>query len=82
MLAIEFVSDRASKAPAADIATAVHEHAVQSGLLLLKAGIHGNCVRVLVSLVATDEQIGEALDIFEAAVGQAVGAPPLAATAG
>ena len=64
------------------IATAVHEHAVQSGLLLLKAGIHGNCVRVLVALVATDEQIAEALDIFEGAIEQAVGAPHLATTAG
>jgi 4-aminobutyrate aminotransferase / (S)-3-amino-2-methylpropionate transaminase / 5-aminovalerate transaminase len=82
MLAIEFVSDRAAKTPAPEIATAVHEHAVQNGLLLLKAGIHGNCVRVLVSLVATDEQLDEALDIFEAAVGQATGARNLAATAG
>jgi 4-aminobutyrate aminotransferase/(S)-3-amino-2-methylpropionate transaminase len=82
MLALEFVTDRSSKTPAADIATAVHEHAVQSGLLLLKAGVHGNCVRVLVSLVATDEQIGEALEIFEAAIEQAVGAPHLATAAG
>ena len=82
MLAIEFVTDRASKTPAPDIATAVHEHAVQSGLLLLKAGIHGNCVRVLVALVATDEQLDEALDIFEAAVEQALGVPRMAATAG
>jgi 4-aminobutyrate aminotransferase / (S)-3-amino-2-methylpropionate transaminase / 5-aminovalerate transaminase len=82
MLAIEFVTDRASKTPAPDIATAVHEHAVRNGLLLLKAGIHSNCVRVLVSLVATDEQLAEALDIFEAAVEQAAGARDLAATAG
>jgi 4-aminobutyrate aminotransferase / (S)-3-amino-2-methylpropionate transaminase / 5-aminovalerate transaminase len=82
MLAIEFVTDRVSKTPAPDIAAAVHEYAVQSGLLLLKAGIHGNCVRVLVALVATDEQISEALDIFAAAVEQAVGAPRMAATAG
>jgi 4-aminobutyrate aminotransferase / (S)-3-amino-2-methylpropionate transaminase / 5-aminovalerate transaminase len=81
MLAIEFVGDRASKTPAPDIATAVHEHAVQNGLLLLKAGVHGNCVRVLVSLMATDDQLAEALDIFEAAVEQAAGARKLAATA-
>ena len=82
MLAIEFVTDRASKTPAPEIATAVHEYAVQSGLLLLKAGIHGNCVRVLVALVASDDEISEALDIFAAAVEQAVGAPRMAATAG
>jgi 4-aminobutyrate aminotransferase / (S)-3-amino-2-methylpropionate transaminase / 5-aminovalerate transaminase len=82
MLAIEFVTDRASKTPAPDIATAVHEHALGAGLLLLKAGIHGNCVRVLVSLVSTDEQIDEALEIFAAAVEQSVGAPHLASTRG
>jgi 4-aminobutyrate aminotransferase/(S)-3-amino-2-methylpropionate transaminase len=82
MLALEFVTDRASKTPAADIATAVHENAVQSGLLLLKAGVYGNCVRVLVSLVASDDQIAEALDIFEGAIEQAVGAPHLATTVG
>ncbi len=82
MLAIEFVTDRASKTPAPEIATAVHEYAVQSGLLLLKAGIHGNCVRVLVALVASDDEISEALEIFAAAVEQAVGAPRMAATAG
>jgi 4-aminobutyrate aminotransferase / (S)-3-amino-2-methylpropionate transaminase / 5-aminovalerate transaminase len=82
MLAVEFVADRASRTPAPDIASAVLEHALGSGLILLKAGIHGNCVRVLVSLVATDEQIDEALDIFGAAVEGAVEAPRLATTAG
>jgi 4-aminobutyrate aminotransferase/(S)-3-amino-2-methylpropionate transaminase len=82
MLAVEFVTDRASRTPAPDIASAVLEHALQSGLILLKAGIYGNCVRVLVSLVATDEQIDEALEIFGAAVEGAVGAPGLATTAG
>jgi 4-aminobutyrate aminotransferase/(S)-3-amino-2-methylpropionate transaminase len=82
MLALEFVTDGASRTPAPDIASAVLEHALQSGLILLKAGIHGNCVRVLVSLVATDEQLDEALDIFGAAVEAAVGASSLAATTG
>jgi 4-aminobutyrate aminotransferase/(S)-3-amino-2-methylpropionate transaminase len=82
MLAVEFVTDGASKTPAPDIASAVLEHALNAGLILLKAGIHGNCVRVLVSLGATDEQIDEALDIFGAAVEGAVGAPRLATTAG
>jgi transcriptional regulator GlxA family with amidase domain len=37
---------------------------------------------VLVALVATDEQLDEALDLFEAAVEQALGVPRMAATAG
>jgi 4-aminobutyrate aminotransferase/(S)-3-amino-2-methylpropionate transaminase len=82
MLAVEFVTDRPSRTPAPEIASAVLEHALQSGLILLKAGIYGNCVRVLVSLVATDEQVDEALEIFGAAIEAAVGAPDLAPTAG
>jgi 4-aminobutyrate aminotransferase/(S)-3-amino-2-methylpropionate transaminase len=82
MLAVEFVTDRTSRTPAPEIASAVLEHALQAGLILLRAGIHGNCVRVLVSLVATDDEIAEALDIFGAAVEGAVGASSLATTAG
>jgi 4-aminobutyrate aminotransferase / (S)-3-amino-2-methylpropionate transaminase / 5-aminovalerate transaminase len=75
MLALEFVADRATKEPAPDIATAVAEAAGERGLIVLKAGVHSNCIRVLVSLVATDEQIDESLEIFEAALEAAVGAP-------
>ena len=80
MLALEFVESRDSKEPAPALAAAVREAALQSGLILLQAGVHSNCIRVLVSLVATDEQIDEALDILSAAV-QATCAPsPLVAT--
>jgi 4-aminobutyrate aminotransferase/(S)-3-amino-2-methylpropionate transaminase len=79
MLAMEFVESAESKEPAPAIAAAVREAALQSGLILLQAGVHSNCIRVLVSLVATDEQVDEALDILAAAV-QATCAPePLAA---
>lgn len=81
MLAMEFVTDRASKAPAGDIATGVFEHAAQHGLILLKAGLAGNCIRVLVSLVATDDQIDEALQVLEAAVDHACAARPIASAA-
>ena len=53
MLALEFVTDPATKEPAPAIATAVFEQAAQRGLILLKAGLDGNCIRVLVPLVAT-----------------------------
>jgi 4-aminobutyrate aminotransferase/(S)-3-amino-2-methylpropionate transaminase len=80
MLAMEFVESPESKEPAPALAAAVREAALQSGLILLQAGVHSNCIRVLVSLVATDEQVDEALDILAAAV-QATCAPePLAAT--
>ena len=41
MLAIEFVKDPATKEPAPELATAIAEGAMQRGLMILKAGIHG-----------------------------------------
>jgi len=79
MLAMEFVRSRDTKEPAPEIAAAVRERALQSGLILLQAGVHSNCIRVLVSLVASDEQLDEALDILAAAVAATCGERPLAA---
>jgi hypothetical protein len=44
--------------------------------------MHGNCLRVLVSLVATDEQVEESLDVFDAAVDEALGVPVAVAATG
>jgi 4-aminobutyrate aminotransferase/(S)-3-amino-2-methylpropionate transaminase len=82
MLAVEFVTDPVTRTPAPDLATAVAEAALRRGLLMLKAGIDGNCLRVLVSLVATDDQIAESLDVFDQAVDEALGVTaPVAVTA-
>jgi 4-aminobutyrate aminotransferase / (S)-3-amino-2-methylpropionate transaminase / 5-aminovalerate transaminase len=72
MLAVEIVSDREAKAPDADLATAIVEEAASRGLLLLKAGLYGNCIRVLVPLVVTDEQLTEALGAWEEAFEAAI----------
>ena len=69
MLALEFVRDRDTKEPAPELATAVAEAAAARGLLLLKAGVHGNCIRVLVPLVIADPELDEALDVWEEALG-------------
>jgi 4-aminobutyrate aminotransferase/(S)-3-amino-2-methylpropionate transaminase len=68
MLAIELVRDRGTKDPAPDLVEAVIEEALQRGLLLLKAGVHGNCIRVLVPLTIEDAVLDEALDAWEAAL--------------
>jgi len=68
MLAVEYVEDRATKEPAPAIATRVAEEAAKRGLLLLKAGIHSNCNRVLCPLVITDAELEEALDAWEDAL--------------
>jgi 4-aminobutyrate aminotransferase/(S)-3-amino-2-methylpropionate transaminase len=65
MLAIEVVRDRATKEPAPELATAVVEHAAARGLLLLKAGVYSNVIRVLVPLVIADGELDEALDVWE-----------------
>jgi 4-aminobutyrate aminotransferase / (S)-3-amino-2-methylpropionate transaminase / 5-aminovalerate transaminase len=68
MLAIELVRDGKTKEPDADSATAVVEAAAQRGVLLLKSGIYGNCIRVLTPLVITDAELDEALGVWEQAL--------------
>jgi 4-aminobutyrate aminotransferase/(S)-3-amino-2-methylpropionate transaminase len=47
---------------------AIQAHAQQHGLLMHKAGLGGNCIRVLVPLVITDAQLEESLAILRAAI--------------
>jgi 4-aminobutyrate aminotransferase/(S)-3-amino-2-methylpropionate transaminase len=68
MLAIEL---RQNGEPAPDLATAVADAAARRGLLILKAGIHGNCIRVLVPLVIGDAELDEALGAWEEALEEA-----------
>jgi 4-aminobutyrate aminotransferase / (S)-3-amino-2-methylpropionate transaminase / 5-aminovalerate transaminase len=68
MLAIELVEDRATKQPAPKLVQAVIDAAMRRGLLLLKAGIHGNVIRVLSPLVITDAELDEALAVWEDAL--------------
>jgi 4-aminobutyrate aminotransferase/(S)-3-amino-2-methylpropionate transaminase len=58
--------------PQPELATAVAEAASRRGLLLLKAGIYGNCLRVLVPLVISDAELDEALDVWESALEEAL----------
>jgi 4-aminobutyrate aminotransferase/(S)-3-amino-2-methylpropionate transaminase len=72
MLAIELVRDRETKEPAPELADAVVDAAARRGLLLLKAGLAGNCIRVLVPLVVADAELDEALDVWEEALAEAL----------
>ncbi len=60
MLAIELTD--------ADTATRVVDEAFAHGLLLLKAGVRLNCIRVLVPLVISDAELDEALGVWEDAL--------------
>jgi 4-aminobutyrate aminotransferase / (S)-3-amino-2-methylpropionate transaminase / 5-aminovalerate transaminase len=65
MLALELVSDRETKAPAADAAKALVKYCLDRGLVLLSCGSLGNVIRVLMPLVITDEQLDKGLSIME-----------------
>ncbi|HKB92716.1 MAG TPA: 4-aminobutyrate--2-oxoglutarate transaminase [Gaiellaceae bacterium] len=68
MLAIELVHDPETKEPAPDLATAVVQAAFERGLLLLKAGIYANCIRVLGPLTISEAELDEALAVWEEAL--------------
>jgi 4-aminobutyrate aminotransferase len=65
MLALELVADPETKEPAPDLALATTTGARERGLILLSCGLYGNVVRILVPLVASDEELDRGLDILE-----------------
>ena len=73
MLAIELVHDPARKDPAPELAVAVIDAALARGLILLKAGISGNCIRVLCPLTIEDAVLDEALATWEQALESVLG---------
>ena len=72
MRAIEFVRDHASKTPAPEIADRMLVAARERGLILLKAGMHGNVIRVHAPLTINEEQLATGLEAFDAALAAAV----------
>ena len=67
MMAIELVKDRESKKPDADAATRICNHALEHGLILIKCGMHGNAIRVLVPLNASAEELEAGFTVLRAA---------------
>lgn len=72
MIAIEFVTDFETIKPDAALTKSVVAHALKRGLILLACGMHGNALRIMVPLTASDAIIDEGLAIFEAALADAV----------
>jgi 4-aminobutyrate aminotransferase / (S)-3-amino-2-methylpropionate transaminase / 5-aminovalerate transaminase len=68
MLAIELVRDPNTKEPAPELVGAVVDEALQRGVLLLKAGVNGNCIRVLCPLTTTDAELDDGLRAWEDAL--------------
>ena len=68
MQAIELVKSQQTKAPATEETKQITQFCYEHGLITITAGSYSNVIRVLVPLVATNEQIDEGLDILEAAL--------------
>jgi len=73
MLAIELVDDPETKDPASELAVATIDAALARGLILLKAGLYGNCIRVLCPLTIEDAVLDEALAVWEDALAETLG---------
>jgi 4-aminobutyrate aminotransferase len=73
MLALELVEDRDSKRPAGDLAKSMVGRALEGGLIVLTCGLYGSVVRILVPLVASDEDVNRGLEIMEEALVGAAG---------
>jgi len=78
MRLVELVRDRQTKEPAPEETLAVIKHAVGRGLIVIRAGLYSNCVRLLPPLIIGDEPLHEGLAVLAAAIGHAqeAAAPP------
>jgi 4-aminobutyrate aminotransferase / (S)-3-amino-2-methylpropionate transaminase / 5-aminovalerate transaminase len=62
------VRDPDSKEPAPELAAEVIDAGLARGVILLKAGVHGNCIRVLCPLTIEEPVLDEALAAWEDAL--------------
>jgi len=69
MMAIELVKDQKTKEPAPQKTAQIVQECLKNGVFVPTAGINKNLLRMLVSLEITDEQLDEALDVLDKAVG-------------
>jgi 4-aminobutyrate aminotransferase/(S)-3-amino-2-methylpropionate transaminase len=72
MMAIEFVSDRETKEPAAAETKAIIRECNRHGLIVLDVGIRSNVIRFLMPLCITREQLNAGLGIIETAIDKVV----------
>lgn len=71
MRLVEFVKDRETKEPDPDLTLEIIRDAVSHGMLLIRAGLFSNCIRLLPPMVMTDEQLQEGLQVLEDAIARA-----------
>ncbi len=72
MWALEFVKDRRTKEPDADLAKAVQMAGLKNGLMLLTAGFYNNCIRLLPPINIPLPLMDKALDLLEDSLEMAI----------
>jgi 4-aminobutyrate aminotransferase len=72
MCAVELVKDQKTHEPAPQLTQALLKAANARGLILLSCGTYGNVIRFLSPLTASDALVREGMDVFEAALTEAV----------
>ena len=68
MIGFDIVKSRGGGEPDGATAKRVTSLALAEGLVLLNAGVHGQTIRILVPLTASDELVDEGLDCMERAL--------------
>jgi 4-aminobutyrate aminotransferase/(S)-3-amino-2-methylpropionate transaminase len=68
MRLVEFVKDKKTKEPDPALALEIIKEAVSNGIILIRAGLYSNCIRLLPPIVMTDEQLEEGLSVLENAI--------------
>ncbi len=68
MVAMDIVRDKRAQAPAGELAAQIVEQAYRNGVIVLKAGFHGNVIRFLGPLSMSDAELERGL----AALGEAI----------
>lgn len=72
MMAMELVTDPATKEPAAALAAAVNKGCHERGVVTLTCGTYGNVFRFLPPLSIGDDLLHEAMDVLEESMGAAL----------
>lgn len=72
MLALEFVKDPITKEPDQDLVLSVTKEALKRGLIVIRAGLYSNCIRLLPPLNMSNAEIEEGLSVLGEAVSAAI----------
>ncbi|RUA10937.1 MAG: 4-aminobutyrate--2-oxoglutarate transaminase [Flavobacteriia bacterium] len=71
MRIVEFVKDKKTREPDIELGAEIIGDATTKGILLIRAGLYSNCIRLLPPFAITDDQIKEGLAVLEGAIKRA-----------